>query len=246
MQEDSKKSIKNADENLENQQSNLEIDKQNLDFLVIKSRNLLQFQNQSYNSAKQKAAVLISISALFIPIAISYFSSATLPLLQYSTIIPIALMIAALIYLLIVLTSKDINYGMGFDEFDEQLDLDHNTLLINEIGYNKASFNDNIAVIEQKHKHYSTAIRLIVTSTILIFILIFANLITTKENPAKKETTETTIYKTDNQLNKKMMSDQKPKETKQKSRIPDISPNKLVKMKNHKHVGDKTKANTKK
>ncbi|MCG8412087.1 MAG: hypothetical protein MI739_12475 [Bacteroidales bacterium] len=66
----------------------------NAEFLASKSKDLLQEQLKSYENANTKAGVLISISTLLIPIAITFISSLeVIDWIKYLTVIPTALIL---------------------------------------------------------------------------------------------------------------------------------------------------------
>lgn len=151
-----------------------------LKFLVEKSRSLLQEQLKSYESAIIKAGVLISISALLTPIAITFISSTeTLPTIKYLTIIPAFLMIIALIYLLSVLKPKSLDHGFNFEQFENQIENTYKGLLLFEIGANREAYSDNIKIVNRQNRYLKTGIKYIVRSAILIIIIVIANLFCT-------------------------------------------------------------------
>lgn len=144
-----------------------------LEFLVIKSRNLLQEQFSSYDSITNKAGILISISALLTPIAITFISnSETSIYIKYSTIIPIISMGFALTFLMKVLINKELKKGFDFEQFDSQFKQSHKELLAYEIGANKSSFYSNIVTTKRHNDKFDVGIRLIYFSAIFIFCLI--------------------------------------------------------------------------
>lgn len=154
----------------------------NAEFLVSKSRSLLQEQLKSYDGANTKAGVLISISALLIPIAITFISgSETISLIKYLTIIPTTLMITALTYLLRVLMPKGLDHGFNFDQFDENIEKEHKQVLLFEIGANRGSYNDNMPIVQRQNKNFKTGVKLIFSSAVLILLLVTSGLFLSKE-----------------------------------------------------------------
>ncbi|MCR1026083.1 hypothetical protein NQT66_14770 [Cellulophaga baltica] len=181
----------------------------NLEFLVEKSRNLLQEQLKSYDSANNKAGVLISISALLIPIAVTFISSTdSLPIIKYLTLVPTGLMIIALIYLLKVLMPKGLDHGFNFEQFDNQLNSTYKDLLLFEIGANRDSYSDNTKIVVRQNKNFKTGIKFIFSSAIIIFIIVTVSLFVPKTELKDKEKKEIVIEQLDiNKLNIKSMSD---------------------------------------
>lgn len=147
-----------------------------LEFLVIKSRNLLQEQFSSYDMLTNKAGILISISALFTPIAVTIISSSESSIfIRHLSVIPTVSMAISLTYLLIVLTNKKLIGGFNFEQFETQMKRRHIDLLKFEIGANKTSFNKNEVVIERRFNKFKMGIIFIYVSAICIFCLITAN-----------------------------------------------------------------------
>lgn len=172
---------------------NKELDIKNLEFLVTKSRDLIQEQLKSYESAYNKAGILISISSLLIPIAITFISTSnTVFIIKIFTIIPTALMIIALIYLLKVLKPKGLDHGFNFKQFDKQLDKSYTDLLLYEIGANRDSYDDNTPIVIRQNRNFKTGISLIFISAILLFILVSTSLFVTQKdaNLSKHENIE--------------------------------------------------------
>jgi len=158
---------------------NPEIDEnKNFEFLVVKSRELLQEQFKSYESANSKAGILISISALLIPIALSFISNSDTPeYVKILTIIPTTLMILALTYLLKVLLPKGLNIGFNFDQFERLINDPYKDLQLFEIGANKDSFNSNKPIVKTQNRNFKTGVKLVFTSAIILLVLITASLI---------------------------------------------------------------------
>lgn len=180
-----------------------------LEFLVYKSRDLLQEQLKSYESANSKAGVLISISALLIPIAVTFISSSnTILVIKYLTILPTVLMIFALIFLLKVLMPKGLDHGFNFEQFENQLDVGYENLLLYEIGSNKSSYSGNEPKVNSQNKNFKTGVKLIFSSAILILLLVTSSLFVTNNNsePITKERKTNNIYNSNN-LNQYPMSD---------------------------------------
>jgi len=154
-----------------------ESDLKNKEFLVTKSRDLIQEQLKSYESAYNKAGILITISSLLIPIAISFISkSDTVFIIKIFTIIPTATMIIALIYLLKVLKPKGLDHGFNFSQFDDQLKKSYADLLLYEIGANRDSYKDNTPIVKRQNGNFKTGIILIFISAILLFTLVSTSL----------------------------------------------------------------------
>lgn len=180
----------------------------NIEFLVVKSRGLLQEQLKSYESANNKVGELISISAL-VPIVVTFISNSNSSLIiRYLSILPIVLMVIALIYLLRVLMPKGLDHGFNFEQFDKQIDNTHKDLLLFEIGANRDSFKDNTKIVNNQNKNFKTGIKLIFTSAILFFVLVTVSLfVSNAESKDRIIKVETIEHLDINRLNVKTMND---------------------------------------
>jgi len=166
----------------------------NLEFLVLKSRDLLQEQLKSYESANNKAGILISISSLLIPITITFISgSDTLLFIKYLTIFPIGLMIIALIFLLKVLMPKGLDHGFNFGQFEKQINNNYKDLLLYEIGANRDSYAYNTKIVTRQNKNFKKGIKLIFSSAIIIFVIVTVSLFISKPESNEKIIKNNTI-----------------------------------------------------
>ncbi|WP_299255899.1 hypothetical protein [uncultured Aquimarina sp.] len=178
----------------------------NIEFLVTKSRELLQEQLKSYETATNKAGILISISGLFLPIAIAFISSSdTVIILKIITLIPVIIMIIGLIYLLKVLMPKGLDHGFDFNQFNNKINENYKQLLLYEIGANKSSFQDNSSIVLKQNKDFKIGLKFIFSATIFVFLIVTASLFM---NDQKLDTEQTENIKIE-QINNIEMADKK-------------------------------------
>lgn len=201
----------------------------NLEFLVLKSKELIQEQLKSYENSTNKSGILISISTLFIPLAITFISDNNSCLLvKILFVVPIGLTIVALIFLLKVLKPKELSHGFNIDQFESQVDKSYDELLLFEIGANKSSYKDNSKVITTHTSYFKKGVSFIFAGSIFIFLLITLNLFLENLEDKKfdkiyinelniKKMTETTSN-TENQGNQSQQSTQQVQPTV----IPDV------------------------
>jgi hypothetical protein len=201
----------------------------NLEFLVIKSKELLQEQLKSYENSTTKSGILISISTLFIPLVITFISdNQSSFVIKILSVVPIGLNIAALIFLLKVLKPKGLSHGFDFNQFQNQINVPYDELLVFEIGANKSSYEENSDIISTHTLYFKKGVNFIFGSTIFIFSLIALNLFLENSEDKKidkiyinelniKKMTETTSNP-DNQGNQSQQSTQQTQTTV----IPDV------------------------
>lgn len=201
----------------------------NLEFLVIKSKELIVEQLKSYENSTNKSGILISISTLFIPLAITFISDNNDYLLvKILSVIPIGLTIIALIFLLKVLKPKELSHGFNIDQFESQIDKSYDELMLFEIGANKSSYKDNFTVITEHTSYFKKGVNFIFAGSISIFLLITLKLFSENSEDKKydkiyinelniKKMAETTSN-TENQGNQSQQSTQQAQTT----LIPDV------------------------
>src|SRR5690625_1851422 len=97
-------------------------DIKNLEFLVIKSRDLLQEQLKSFESCNSKAGFLMSISSLFIPISITFLTRHDFDFWA-KTICIMSIMVSftGIFFLLKVTLPKGLDHGFNFNQFENKV-----------------------------------------------------------------------------------------------------------------------------
>lgn len=156
--------------------SNYDINEKNLDFLVSKSRDLLNEQFKSYDSAINKAGLLISLLSIFIPIAIYLISKDIHPTVKIFGIIPISFLTISMSLLLKVLLPKKLDTGFNFDQFEQKLNGDCKDLLLYEIGANRSSFKDNQGIVSRQNLYFKLGIIFVYVGTISLMLILVVNL----------------------------------------------------------------------
>ncbi len=168
---------------------------ENMEFLVIKSRDLLQEQLKSYEGVNNKSGLLLSISSLIIPILVGFLSNSSI-LVRCFAILPIILIGIALFYLLKIIKPKGLDHGFNFEQFDSQISKSKRDLLLYEIGANKSSFNDNKPILDLKNRNFEKGIKFIFWGTVALLSLVFYSLLyREKENINKFENSKSEINK---------------------------------------------------
>ncbi|TCK85733.1 hypothetical protein [Albibacterium bauzanense] len=148
-----------------------------LEFLVEKSRALLREQLVSYENCTSKSGIIITVIALFIPLAVTFISSQD-PyfILKLATILPIGLAVMALHKLLSVMKPKSLGHGFNFQQFSKNLRSDYSKLLSYEIETNRGTFNLNAPKVKKQIDDFKEGISYIVFSSSLLFLILIINL----------------------------------------------------------------------
>jgi len=143
----------------------------NLEFLVPKSRDLLQEQLKSFENCNNKAGVLISISSLFVPIAILFINYNELnSIIKIIALFSVSLSIVAIFFLLRVTTPKGLDHGFNFSQFQSKTNGAYLDLLIYEISANKSSYEGNETIVFKQIQNIKHALKSIFMSVIFLLI----------------------------------------------------------------------------
>lgn len=143
----------------------------NLEFLVVKSRDLLQEQLKSFESCNSKAGFLISISSLFIPIAITFLTQNDFDCWAKTIcVLSIIVSFIGIFFLLKVTLPKGLDHGFNFNQFEIKVSKSFKELLIYEISANKSSYNDNETIVLQQNTDLKNGLKLIFLSIFLLMI----------------------------------------------------------------------------
>lgn len=142
-----------------------ESENESIDLLVAKSKELLNYQLNCYDTYFNKAGIFISISSLFTPISFSLFETFNDNLWwTIAFFVPITLNLLGLFYLIKVAKPNILNFGIGYHKFDELLERQVNDLKLTEIGANRSSYIDNEPIILKQSTNLKKGLTLIIFS----------------------------------------------------------------------------------
>lgn len=164
-----------------------------LELLATKSNELLDDQVNSYRQKHSNAGTIIGVIALFTPFFLSGLDNSFL-YIKIASIVPILLFGIAMYYLLLVLQSRPLYFGIGMKNFDELAKTDYKKLLLTEIGANHSSFRENMAIKEANDRKYSRGVILTMTGIFFSFLILVTNIFHRPEE--KKEPVQVEIIKT--------------------------------------------------
>ena len=160
-------------------------DTKDLEFLAIKSKELIDKQIASHRQQHTTASSIIAIVALFIPLFLSGLDDAV-DWVKYISIIPIILLVSVVCCLLFyVFRANTLSQALNFNKFQELINNQNfETTLLYEIGANKSSFQDNKILLERRTKYYNYAVLMTIWGIVLSVGLLLANKFL---KPAKKK-----------------------------------------------------------
>jgi hypothetical protein len=166
-----KKKARNKQSHLEAPQKATSDEDKRIEFLVEKSKSMLQEQLISYEASKKRAEVLILILSAILPIFTGYLvrekTFYCIDITSAVGIIAVIFFSLSLNTILQVLRSKKLEIGIGFSKFDELLKLSFRDIQLLEIGANRTAHNAVKETVKWQHIKIGYAIRHIIIGSIL-------------------------------------------------------------------------------
>jgi len=148
-------------------------DIETLAFLAQESKDLLTEQIKSYTDTHNKAGVVVSISAIYIPVILFIISNIESPSwLDIFFSIPIILLIASIYLFLKILIPKKLHHGLNHEKLEEKLSKSHQEILLYGISANKKWINENKVIISPQQKNFKKGIYIVVIAGIVTFALL--------------------------------------------------------------------------
>lgn len=145
-----------------------------LEFLVIKSQELLNKQRDSYKDKRTMAASIIGIIALFIPLFLSGMNDA-FDFIWVIAFVPIGLMCWASYLLLTIMLTQPLDFGFDTHKFQDLVNKEYKEVLVYEMGANISSFKDNSVKTEKQNSKYNLAVRITIIAIFFSIGLLLVN-----------------------------------------------------------------------
>jgi hypothetical protein len=181
-----------------------------LEFLAAKSKELLDKQVASYRLHQSNSGTIITILALFIPFFLKDLSD-SYTTIKIIALLPVGFLLWAIISLIQVLRSRPLFQGANFDKIEELVNANYEEILLNEIGANKDSFNDNLPIADKSNNKYNFAIKLTLIAIITSTCLLLSNQVFEPETePTKVTLINSKMAKQQNERNIESRSAAKP------------------------------------
>jgi hypothetical protein len=156
-----------------------------LEFLAINSKEVIEKQVDSYRQQHSYAGTIIGVTVLFIPFFLNGLGG-TLQVIQFISIVPIALFIVAILLMLNIFRSKPLDQAFSVTKYQALLDKSYKEILLYEINANTNSYNKNKVLTEKGNREYSRAVALTTVAIIISIVLLVANkFIVIEKVPAK-------------------------------------------------------------
>jgi len=160
-----------------------------LEFLVEKTKELLDRQLDSYRSNHSKAGSLIGISSIFLPVFIFIVDKASWEI-QFLSVLPLFLFAYSLFVIIQVLRSRPLDQGFKPEKLDDLVNEDYEKILLYEIGAKRDSFTDNITILEKQNKRFNSGLVTTIIAIAISILLLFGNIFINNQNSFKMDEKE--------------------------------------------------------
>ncbi len=149
-------------------------DLQHLEFLAVNSKEIIEKQVDSYRQQHSYAGTIIGATALFIPFFLSGIDGNIL-IIQFISVIPIALFIWSILLLLSIFKTKPLNQAFSVTKYKDLLSKSFKDVLLYEIDANTHAYTINLIITERGSKRYANAIRLATIGLVIAIVLMMTN-----------------------------------------------------------------------
>jgi hypothetical protein len=149
-------------------------DVRHLEFLALNSKEIVEKQVDSYRQQHSYAGTIIGVTVLFIPFFLNGLDG-TLQVIQFISILPIALFISAILLMLSIFRSKPLDQAFAVTKYKELLPKTYNEILLYEIEANATSYSKNIRITEKGTKKYTYGVTLTTIAILSAILLLLAN-----------------------------------------------------------------------
>ena len=155
-----------------------------LEFLVIKSQELLNKQRDSYKDKRTMSASIIGIIALFIPLFLAGMND-TYIFIWIIAFFPIGLMCWASYLLLTIMLTQPLDLGFDTHKFQDLANMEYKKVLVYEMGANISSYKYNSIKTEKQNTKYNIAVRITIFAMFISLGLLLVNSFYKPENNDK-------------------------------------------------------------
>lgn len=145
-----------------------------LEFLVTKSKELIQKQVDSYRQLHNYAGTVIGVSTLYVPFFLNGLDRAY-PLVQHLSVVPVALFVWAILLMLDIFRSRPLKQTFVVSKYAELANAPLSEVLAYEIGANTSFYTHNKPIAESANRKYNTGVVLTIVAIISSIILLLTN-----------------------------------------------------------------------
>ena len=174
----------------------IEEDLRHFEFLAINSKEIIEKQVDSYRQQHSYAGTIIGFTVLFIPFFLNSLDD-TNQILQFISILPIALFIGAILLMLSIFRGKPLDQALSVTKYKELLTKSYKDILLFEIEANKSSYVKNNVATLKANKRYMQGIGLTTIAIIIaIVMLLLSTFLSLEKKPTKVQVVNSTQRQT--------------------------------------------------
>ena len=155
------------------------------EFLAINSKEIIEKQVDSYRQQHSYAGTIIGFTVLFIPFFLNSLDG-TNQILQFISILPIALFIGSILLMLSIFRGKALDQALSVTKYKDLLNKSYREILLFEIEANKGSYLKNNLVTFKANKRYMQGVGLTTIAIIIsIIMLLLSTFLAIEKKPTK-------------------------------------------------------------
>lgn len=160
-------------------------DLRHFEFLAINSKEIIEKQVDSYRQQHSYAGTIIGFTVLFIPFFLNSLDG-TNQILQFISILPIALFIGSILLMLSIFRGKALDQALSVTKYKDLLNKSYREILLFEIEANKGSYLKNNLVTFKANKRYMQGVGLTTIAIIIsIIMLLLSTFLAIEKKPTK-------------------------------------------------------------
>ena len=160
-------------------------DLKQFEFLALNSKEIIEKQVDSYRQQHSYAGTIIGVTVLFIPFFLNGLDG-TLQVIQFISIVPIALFIGSILLMLSIFRTKPLDQAFSVKKYHELLNKTYKEILLFEIEANTNSYTKNVLITQKGSFRYSRGVALATIAIIVSIVLLLVNkFMKIESSPAK-------------------------------------------------------------
>lgn len=166
-------------------------DLRHFEFLAINSKEIIEKQVDSYRQQHSYAGTIIGFTVLFIPFFLNSLDG-TNQILQFISILPIALFIGSILLMLSIFRGKALDQALSVTKYKDLLNKSYREILLFEIEANKGSYLKNNVVTFKADKKYRQGVGLTTIAIIIsIIMILLSTFLAIEKKPTKVQVVNT-------------------------------------------------------
>lgn len=155
------------------------------EFLTLNSKEIIEKQVDSYRQQHSYAGTIIGFTVLFIPFFLNSLDG-TNQILQFISILPIALFIGSILLMLSIFRGKALDQALSVTKYKDLLHKSYRDILLFEIEANKESYLKNNVVTNKANKKYRQGVGLTTIAIIIsIVMILLSTFLAIEKKPTK-------------------------------------------------------------